>query len=152
MSRKAEAAALTPPPEVIRLPRTDPDAFRPPAQLLAFIAACNAGDYRSAVEPLEELFFARRNTFHQGLLQYYVALLQLQGGRTRAGRRLLRRCLELLAPYEPWQEGLDVAAIRRHAGAWLRALADGMELDAEELRDRSPAPLRLEICAPPEEA
>ena len=137
------------PPEVIVLPPTDPATFTPSPPLLAFLEAYNAGDYRSGVEPLEELFFARRNTFHQGLLQYYVALLQLRGGRVRAARVLLRRSRELLAPYDPWQEGLDVAAILAHAEEWLGALPeDAVEMDPADLWELGPPPLHLTIIAP----
>jgi len=133
------------------LPPTDPAAFVPPAELLAFIKAFNRGDYRAAVDPVEALFFQRRNTFHQGLLQYDVALMQLALGIVRGPRRLLRRADELLAPYEPWQEGLDLDAIRAHIAAWRQALPEDVaEMDPVALAALGPPPPRLEI-APPKE-
>lgn len=118
---------------MVVLPPTKREGFVPPPENAEIAARFNAGDYRGCVEPLESLFFARRNTFHQGLLQYVVALLQLRLGLIRGPRRLLRQALALLAPYPEWQEGFDLAGIRGHAQALLRALPDeGDSVTAEE--------------------
>lgn len=120
------------PPGVEVLPPTDPSTFVPPPEVEEIRRRFNAGDYRGCVEPIERLFFARRNTFHQGLLQYMVALLQLRLGLVRSPRRLLRQALELFAPYPDWQEGFDLAAIRRHATAVLEILPEGVDQTAPE--------------------
>jgi len=88
-----------------------------------------AGDYRGCVEPLEALFFARRNTLHQGLIQYVVALHQL--GLGMAPRRLLRGALDLWTPYPDRQEGVPLSALRDHAAGLLRLLESGESPGAE---------------------
>lgn len=114
------------PPVVEVLPRADSAAFIPPPEL-AIIGECfAAGDYRGCVEPLEVLFFARRNTLHQGVLQYVVGLLQLRGGLVRTPRRLFRQALELLAPYAERREGFDLQALRAHAEGLLSRLPEGL--------------------------
>lgn len=114
------------PPEVRTLPPTHAAAWQPTPEFVDVVARFNAGEYRGCVEPLETLFFADRNTFHQGLLQYVVALHQLRMGLVRSPRRLLRQVLELLSPYPEWQEGVDLTALREHAAAQLAALPQGV--------------------------
>jgi hypothetical protein len=109
-------------PEARVLPPTDRETFVPPPELEEIRRRFHAGDYRGCVEPIEALYFARRNTFHQGLLQYVVALLQLRLGLVRTPRRLLKQSLELWTPYGDWQEGIGLAALRRHAEALLASL------------------------------
>src|SRR5205807_2451267 len=103
------------PADPVVLPPTNRAGFEPPPELEVIRARFNAGDYRGCVEPIEALYFARRNTFHQGLLQYVVALLQLRLGLVRTPRRLLGQALELWSPYPEWQEGLSVAPLVEHA-------------------------------------
>lgn len=122
------------PPVVEVLPPTDRGSFVAPPELLEVAERFRAGDYRGCVEPIEALFFARRNTLHQGLLQYVVALLQLRRGMLRSPRRLLRQALELWEPYPNWQEGLDLASLRAHARDLLDRLpSDRVEVSFEEL-------------------
>jgi hypothetical protein len=124
--RKQTAGKPIPPhpPQVEILPPTDPTDFKVPPELLLIAERFNAGDYRGCVEPIEALFFARRNTFHQGLLQYVVALHQLHLGLVSTPRRLLRQALELLSPYPDWQEGVDLRHLRTHAETLLARLPD----------------------------
>jgi hypothetical protein len=114
------------PPDPVVLPPTDPHTFVPPPELEIIRERFNAGEFRACVEPIERLYFAHRNTFHQGLLQYVVALLQLRLGLVLTPRRLLGRALELWAPYPDWQEGLDLAALVAHAHTLLRVLPEGV--------------------------
>lgn len=120
------------PPPVVVLPATDRLAFAEPPELNEIRSRFNAGDYRGCVEPIEVLFFARRNTFHQGLLQYVVALHQLGLGLVRTPRRLLRQALDYWTPYPEWQEGLDLAALRVHAEALLDRLPPDLDQYAPE--------------------
>lgn len=115
------------PPDPIVLPPTDPALFVAPPELAEIARRFNAGDYRGCVEPIEALFFARRNTFHQGLLQYVIALLQLRLGLVRTPRRLLRQALALLAPYPEWQEGVDLRPLRTHMELLLRRLPEDLD-------------------------
>jgi len=110
------------PPSVEVLPPTNRHHFRASPELVEIRARFDAGDYRGCVEPIEVLFFARRNTFHQGLLQYVVALHQLGLGLVRTPRRLLGQALEYWSPYPDWQEGLDLSVLRTHAEALLDRL------------------------------
>jgi len=114
------------PPEPVVLPPTDPATFAAPLELAVIRQRFNAGDYRGCVEPIEALYFARRNTFHQGLLQYVVALLQLKLGLVRTPRRLLGQALELWKPYPAWQEGVDLALLAAHARDLLAVLPEGV--------------------------
>ena len=116
------------------LPPTERLTFAAPPELLEIRERFNAGDYRGCVEPIEALFFARRNTLHQGLLQYVVALHQLRLGLVKTPRRLLAQALELWSPYGEWQEGLDLAALRAHAAALRERLPAWVDrAEAEEL-------------------
>lgn len=110
------------PPGVEVLPPTLRDSYVAPPELLLIRERFNAGDYRGCVEPIEALFFARRNTFHQALLQYVVALHQLGLGMVRTPRRLLRQALAYWEPYPRWQEGVDLTSLRCHAEALLDRL------------------------------
>jgi hypothetical protein len=72
------------------------------------------------------LYFRRRNTFHQALLMYVVALLQLRLGLIRTPRSLLKQALDLWSAYPEWEEGLDLANLRSHARALLDRLPEGV--------------------------
>jgi hypothetical protein len=86
------------------------------------------------VEPIEALFFRNRNTFHQALLMYVVALLQLRLGLVRTPRSLLTQALERWAVYPDWQEGLDLPPLRGHAERLLRELPEGVHsVSAQEV-------------------
>jgi hypothetical protein len=117
---------------VIVLPPTDRKAFTAPPELLVIAQRFEAGEYRACVEPIEALFFAQRNTFHQGLLQYVVALHQLRLGLVRTPRRLLAQALEFWLPYPEWQEGIDLAALRTHAAALRERLPAEVDQAAPE--------------------
>jgi hypothetical protein len=94
------------------------------------------------VEPIEALYFARRNTLHQGLVQYVVALHQLRLGLVQTPRRLLKQALELWEPYPDWQEGLDLSALRSHAALLLERLP-------QEVHSASPEEIERWWVAPP---
>lgn len=144
--RKTGSARPLPADVTVRvLPPTDPEAWVPPQPLVTALAYFNEGEYRACVEPVEALFFARRNTLHQGLLQYVVALHQLRLGYVATPRRLLAQALELWRPYPEWQEGLDLAALRAHAAALRAALPEGVHsAQPEEISGWGlPAPPRL---------
>jgi hypothetical protein len=116
--------APAPPPIII--PPTNRSTWVEPPELLEMRRHFNAGEYRACVEPIEALYFARRNTFHQGLLHYMVALLQLRLGLMQTPRKLLGQALVLWEPYPAWQEGVDVVSLREHAVALLEALPEGV--------------------------
>ena len=120
------------PPVVEVLPPTDRAAFVAPPELEEIAERFAAGDYRGCVDPLEVLFFARRNTLHQGLLQYVVGLLQLRNGMVRTPRRLFRQATELIAPYPEWQEGFDLRAVRGHIAALLNTLPEEVDKTSAE--------------------
>lgn len=132
LKRGAGTPVPAAPPVVEVLPPTDAASFVAPPELAEIRARFREGEYRACVEPIEALFFARRNTFHQGLLQYVVALLQLRLGLVRTPRRLLRQALGFWTPYPDWQEGLDLAALRTHAVALLELLPEDVDKTATE--------------------
>lgn len=84
-----------------------------PAAYLAFVAHFNRGEYRACVEPLEELWFADRNDFYKALIRLVVGLNQIELGLESGPRFLLNTARELLQPYAPRHEGIDVAALDR---------------------------------------
>ena len=120
------------PPVVEVLPPTDRAVFVAPPELAEIRERFAMGDYRGCVDPLEVLFFARRNTLHQGLLQYVVGLLQLRNGMVRTPRRLFSQATELISPYPEWQEGFDLGAVREHVAALLRVLPEGVDKTSTE--------------------
>jgi hypothetical protein len=132
-------------PAVSVLPPTDRRNWSAPPELRTVREHFNRGDFRACVEPIEALYFARRNTLHQGLLQYVVALHQLRLGLVQTPRRLLKQALELWEPYGAWQEGLDLAALRAHAGRLLERLPEGVHsAQGEEVEQWWVAPPVLE--------
>jgi hypothetical protein len=131
-------------PEPTVLPPTDRDRWADPPELETVRTHFNAGDYRACVEPIEALFFQRRNTFHQALLMYTVALLQLRLGLVLTPRSLLTQALELWSAYPEWQEGIALAELRAHAEALLERLPEGVHsLPPKEVESLCPAPPRL---------
>lgn len=131
------------PPRVDVLPPTDRTSFIEPPELAEIRERFNDGDYRGCVEPIEALFFGRRNTLHQGLLQYVVALHQLGLGLVATPRRLLAQALQYWEPYPEWQEGLDLTLLRAHARSLLSRLPSGIHSVSPEegaaLRGNVPA-------------
>jgi hypothetical protein len=123
-----------PPPEIIVLPPTDRDHWQELPEMESIRGHFNAGEYRACVEPIEALFFRRRNTFHQALLMYVVALLQLRLGLVRTPRSLLTQALERWAAYPDWQDGLELPPLREHAEQLLRELPEGVHsVSAQEV-------------------
>jgi predicted metal-dependent hydrolase len=82
-----------------------------PEPYLAFVAHFNRGEYRACVEPLEELWFAQRDDFHKGLIRLVVGLNQIRLGLDSGPRFLLATARELLQPYHPRHQGLDLPAL-----------------------------------------
>jgi predicted metal-dependent hydrolase len=116
-------------------PRRDRKRVAPlPPLFAAVVERFNGGEYRACVEPLEELFFADRNTFYQGLLHLTVALLQLRLGMVRGPRIRLASAAELLGPYAPWHRGVDVAALLQEIEACQARLPpEVVQLSAAEI-------------------
>ncbi|HEY0733645.1 MAG TPA: DUF309 domain-containing protein [Herpetosiphonaceae bacterium] len=86
-----------------------------PEPYLAFVAHFNRGEYRACVEPLEEIWFARRDDFHKGLIRLVVGLNQIKLGLDSGPRFLLATARELMQPYHPRYGGLDLVAL----DAWI---------------------------------
>ena len=84
-----------------------------PAPYVAFVTHFNQGEYRACVEPLEELWFAQRDDFHKGLIRLVVGLNQIGLGLESGPRFLLSTARELLLPYHPCHQGLDLVALDR---------------------------------------
>lgn len=82
-----------------------------PQPYLAFVAHFNRGAYRACVEPLEELWFAQRDDFHKALIRLCVGLNQIELGLDSGPRFLLGTARELLRPYQPRHNGLDLVAL-----------------------------------------
>jgi predicted metal-dependent hydrolase len=110
---------------------------------LAFIEHFNRGEYRACVEPLEELWFAQRDDFHKGLIRLVVGLHQIGLGLDSGPRFLLSTARELLRPYHPWHNGLDLLAL----DAWI---AQQERLLDQPNAPRQPSPFVLRIDPPPD--
>jgi predicted metal-dependent hydrolase len=83
--------------------------YSPP--YLQFIEHFNRGEYRECVEPLEELWFVERDDFHKGLIRLVVGLNQIKLGLESGPRFLLSTARELLKPYHPQHNGLDLVEL-----------------------------------------
>jgi uncharacterized protein len=66
-----------------------------------------------------------QKSFLQALIQTTAAFHHLQAGNIRGAVSLLRRALLRLEPYPASFEAIDLAQLRREAGAWLQALESG---------------------------
>lgn len=86
-----------------------------PEPYLAFVEHFNRGEYRACVEPLEEIWFAQRDDFHKGLIRLVVGLNQIKLGLDSGPRFLLATARELMQPYHPRYQGLDLIAL----DAWI---------------------------------
>lgn len=64
-------------------------------------------------------------TFLQALIQITAAFHHLQKKNTRGAVSLLHRALHRLEPYPASFAGVDLAQLRKEAGAWLQALENG---------------------------
>lgn len=82
-----------------------------PEPYLQFVDHFNRGEYRACVEPLEDLWFAERDDFHKGLIRLVVGLNQIGLGLESGPRFLLATARELLRPYHPRHNGLDLVAL-----------------------------------------
>lgn len=85
--------------------------MRYPEPYLLFVEHFNRGEYRACVEPLEEIWFARRDDFHKGLIRLVVGLNQIKLGLDSGPRFLLATARELMQPYHPRYAGLDLIAL-----------------------------------------
>lgn len=100
-----------------------------PEPYRAFVAHFNLGEYRACVEPLEELWFAQRDDFHKGLIRVVVGLNQIGLGLESGPRFLLTTARELLQPYQPRQQGLDLLALDQFIAGQLARLDRGATQD-----------------------
>lgn len=80
-------------------------------QYLQFVEHFNRGEFRAGVEPLEEIWFGTRDDFHKALIRLCVGLNQMRLGLDSGPRFLLGTARELLQPYHPRHNGLDLAAL-----------------------------------------
>lgn len=112
-----------------------------PEPYRAFVTHFNRGEYRACVEPLEELWFAQRDDFHKALIRLVVGLNQIGLGLESGPRFLLTTARELLQPYQPRQQGLDLDALDRFIAELL------VRLDQNTLSD---APRFMIVLDPPQ--
>ena len=83
-----------------------------PEKLAEFVERFNRREYRKALDPVEDLWFADRNDFYKGLIRVVVALNQLETtGLTQSPRFLLATAESLLAPFAPRHLGIDVSGL-----------------------------------------
>ncbi len=86
--------------------------MNPQQTFQSFVQLFNQGLYRQALDPIEELWFAEKDPFYQGLVQLTVALNQLFHYRLVSGPKyLLASAEQLLKPYLPRYKGVDIQTI-----------------------------------------
>ncbi len=102
------------------------DCSRPPSPaLLKGIRQFNAGEYYACHETLEELWLAEPGAvrrLYQGILQIGVGLHHLQQGNGRGASLLLARGAQLLRPFAPTCQKIDVSDLLQGAGEVARLL------------------------------
>ena len=99
----------------------------PSPTLLAAVRQFNEGEYFLCHETLEDLWLSEpepTRRFYQGVLQVGVGLLHLRNGNERGTLLLLARGSELLAPFAPICQGIDVEALIAGAKQVLASLSD----------------------------
>lgn len=116
--------------------------LRYPPPFLEFVELFNRGSYRACVEPLEEIWFAERDDFHKGLIRLVVGLNQIGLGLDSGPRFLLATARELLQPYHPRHNGLDLVAL----DAWIAT--QQARLDQPDRASNEPA-FQIELDPPP---
>lgn len=102
------------------------DCKRAPSPLLLEgMAQFNRGDYFVCHETFEELWLAENGEvrrFYQGVLQIAAALHHVQRGNERGALSLLRSGPELLRPFAPVCQGVDVEGLLVEAESIRRGL------------------------------
>lgn len=91
------------------------------------LEAFNNRAYRDALLAFEERWFIERNDFWKALIRLSNALMQLELGLVTAPRVTLVSAEELLAAYEPFYEGFDVAALRAYIARVRAIIPDQLE-------------------------
>lgn len=104
-----------------------------PEEFLEFCALFNRGVYFEAHEVLEDLWRTDRQDFYKGLIQQAVGLLHLENGNLVGARHLFETSGELLKPYLPTHQGLDLARLRRETGFIVQRLPDARRISLEEV-------------------
>ncbi|MCC7517767.1 MAG: DUF309 domain-containing protein [Verrucomicrobiae bacterium] len=105
-----------------------PDPNGMDARYLAFFEEFNQGRYFEAHEVLESLWLRSTEEivgFYKGLIQIAGAFVHLSKSRSGPALRLLRLAEKHLAPYAPERERLDVTALLRRLGDWVRRIESG---------------------------
>lgn len=82
-----------------------------PEDYLYFIKYMNEEDYFEAHEVLEGYWHSDRIDFYKGLIQLAVGLFHLRVGNISGAHALLSRSQELLQPYRPQFQALDVERV-----------------------------------------
>jgi hypothetical protein len=76
---------------------------------------------------LEEIWLVGRDDFHKGLIRVCVALNQLRLGLLTSPRFLLTTAREMLAPFAPRRDGVDLAALLAFIDSCLALIPEGQE-------------------------
>lgn len=97
----------------------------------------NHEEFWEAHEALEEIWQETDNDlFLRGLIVFAAAFVHVQRNNPSGCRKVLEKCIDWLAPYNPRHWDLDVARVLAHA-RYCRAQLDAMPPDGA-LRDYLP--------------
>ena len=107
------------------------------------VAHFNAREFFEAHEVWEELWLRApepEKTFLQGIIQIAAAFHHHQRGNSSGAKSLLAAGLAKLERFPQSHRGIDVAALRAEAQAWVEALAEAKNTETERLprMQRSP--------------
>lgn len=103
----------------------------------AWITHFNAGRFVDALLLLEADWQRDRDDFHKGLIRMCAGLNQFRLGLDTGPQMLLSTARELLRPYQPFHNGLDLLALDRFLAACL------VDLDRRPSQPRQVPPTPL---------
>jgi hypothetical protein len=118
------------------LAQADPPSHAPQDAFRRGIEQFNTGRFFEAHETWEEVWLRSpepEKTFLQGIIQIAAAFHHYSRGNARGTRSLLEAGLGRLERFPNAHRGIELAALRMEAKAWVAALAAGRTPDAETL-------------------
>lgn len=96
---------------------------------LAALELFNREKFFECHDALEEIWledFGSDHLFYQGLIQAAVGFHHVAGGKLGAGRTMMSKALEKLAPYPGDHRGIGLEVLRREVHEWKRLLDEAI--------------------------
>lgn len=105
-----------------------------PEDLLYFIKYMNEEDYFEAHEVLEGYWHSDRIDFYKGLIQLAVGLYHLRTGNIGGAHALLARSSELLQPYRPEFQSVDLERVLAYIADCRARIPRVAEMEREDVQ------------------